>query len=61
MYKICWKNEKNLFEGQGRLFLSLKSATSWINYLNKKYPTIIHWIADKNGKDLNSSLNWNKN
>jgi hypothetical protein len=44
LYRICW-SQSNGNSGQGEKILTWEAAQSWLEYLNKKYPDMKHWLV----------------
>lgn len=42
-YIVCWRHKDGSKSGQGHP-ISLSSATSCVNTMNKMYPNIQHWV-----------------
>jgi hypothetical protein len=43
LYRISW-TDPNGNAGHGEYSLSLELAQNWIDHLEKKYPTMRHWM-----------------
>ena len=44
-FRICWS--LNGYDGCGE-WITQEMAVNWLDYVNKKYPDMKHWIEESN-------------
>lgn len=45
VYKVCWRNLVTGETGCGRDYSPYDIAQAWVEYANKKYPHIDHYLS----------------
>jgi hypothetical protein len=45
LYKVCWKNLVTGETGCGKAYYPYDIAQSWVEYANKTYPDIQHYLS----------------
>ncbi|MFA6990333.1 MAG: hypothetical protein WC197_09710 [Candidatus Gastranaerophilaceae bacterium] len=49
-YRVAWESKQTGAKGHGSP-ITQKEAQGWVDYENKKYPEIKHWVEKENEGD----------